>query len=201
MRAATNTWEDAFRREIWAVKSKTPRKSPRHVLEALQDLNAQSQPEQHLCLAKIDPQEFWNTEKGLSGTAAHLAPLNLLLDRYGVFENFSQRGKHGRRFTSLLIWHQVHQELKKSGSDDRLHMPGSNSDVSRAIEQVATDHKVDVGSIERRRYEANAWLRLVDQFGPGVMLLPRKDAMYVCGTPLNDHIIFSRRQSADTRQS
>lgn len=116
-------------------------------------------------------------QKGPPTPSADAASLHQLLHRYGAFEILSQWGKQGRRFTTLLIWYQVHQELKKAGAGERLHMSEVDSDVSNAIEQVAADHKVDVKAIERRRYDANGWLRFVSQFGPGAMLLPRQNTM------------------------
>jgi hypothetical protein len=159
---------------LWA-KSKTPRKSPQMVLQALEELEAHSAPKRCTDLSKIDSQKFWSKQQDPSSSHVHLASLNHLLHTYQEFETLSQWGKHGRRFTTLLIWYQVDRELKKIGAGDGFHMSGEDSDVSTAIENVAADHEVDIEVIEKRRYEANGWLRLISQFGPGAMLLPTKN--------------------------
>jgi hypothetical protein len=166
-------WETTFQ-SFWA-KSKTPRKSPQTALQALEELEAQSTREQCTYLRNIDPKKFWNKQQGPSSSHVHMASLNRLLHTYQEFERLRERSKHGRRFTTLLIWYQVHRELKKIGAGDGFHMSGVDSDVSIAIENVAADHSVEVEVIEKRRYEANGWLRLISQFGPGALLLPMRN--------------------------
>ncbi|GAB7336540.1 hypothetical protein MBLNU13_g09814t1 [Cladosporium sp. NU13] len=163
---------------LWLKKSKTPKKSPEKAFNALEDLEAQSTPEQCALLIEIDTKGFWCGQQGLSSSSAHVTLLSRLLHTYQGFEAVSQRSKQGRRFTTLLIWYQVYEELKNIGAADGLRMPNVDSDVSTAIENVAADHKVDFEMIEKRRYEANGWLRLVSQFGPGALLLASKNRVY-----------------------
>lgn len=182
-------WEHAFRRDFWAVKSKNPNKSASTVIDALKDLEHEASkdlqstvfPGQDTDLMQINPKRFWAAQVEYAAkSSAESTPLKRLLHRYDVFESLSTWGRQGRRFTALLIWFQVQRELEIAGDQDSLQMPGGDTDVAKAIRRIAAKHEVDSEVVQRRRYEANGWLRLVNHFGSGAILLPSKNSMYVC---------------------
>lgn len=175
---ARGSWEDAFRRDTWTIHSKTPEKSPKWVLAALNDLETQSQLGQHSKLLQIDPHDFWTAQIDITTDSTTLNPLNRLMSRYDTFKRLEQRGKHGRRFTALLIWYQVYQELNNARAENRLGM-ADTSNVAGALEKVASDHEVNVEDIVKCRTEATGWMRFAQVFGPGAMLLAGVNAMYV----------------------
>jgi hypothetical protein len=180
------TWKELFLQEAWQSRPK----KPRFVLAALKDLEIQAQLEiqtqlenetqldKKPSLSEIKPDHFWERQVLPQVATTGVSTWSRLLETHDGFRQISRWGRQGRRFTSLLVWEQVRLDVQLARRENRT--PPSETDLSQAIEQIATIHGVDSGAIKMCRREGQGWLQLVKHWGFGAMLLPEtSDLTYV----------------------
>jgi hypothetical protein len=175
----------------WASKDGRLRKSPRDILMALDDFKTQVSLDRHVSLLDEDAVNFWKQKVSLShGDGERPAlPLEHLLQTYHASERATLVGRVGRRFTVLLVVQQVEAFLEEAQAEERLSMSDTISNVAQAVQDLSASHDLDVGTINECRRDGAGWLRFIEEWGFGAIMLPVKEGNLFVLSPQSCFII------------